>query len=193
MMRACQIVTLFVSGSVAFACGAPRSPEAASPATPEKPAEAPTATLPGEGQPPIEESKPGTPSSAEGGGPDRDKKSLDDDRSQQEYASLAEAEAALEKARAELGPDRPRSAEPPKASTKKPTTAPAPKADASAAQPESADRCLNACKAFASLKRAASAVCRLAGESHARCKRAQGIVQENEARVAACKCEKNGD
>jgi hypothetical protein len=49
--------------------------------------------------------------------------------------------------------------------------------------------CGNACKAFASMKRAADAVCRLTKEADARCVRARTLVKENETRVAACGCE----
>jgi hypothetical protein len=54
-------------------------------------------------------------------------------------------------------------------------------------------RCADACKAMESLRRAAAAVCRLAGEENARCARAKGIVKDSEARVAACKCEPSKD
>lgn len=50
-------------------------------------------------------------------------------------------------------------------------------------------RCPEACKAMSSLRRAAAAVCRLAGDATDRCTRAKGIVKGSEARLAACKCE----
>lgn len=50
-------------------------------------------------------------------------------------------------------------------------------------------RCENACKAFSSMKRAADAVCRLAGDPDARCKKARTLVKGSESRVAVCKCE----
>lgn len=50
-------------------------------------------------------------------------------------------------------------------------------------------RCPNACKAFGSLRRAADAVCRLAGDSDTRCARARTIVKDNESKLSACKCE----
>jgi hypothetical protein len=49
-------------------------------------------------------------------------------------------------------------------------------------------RCDIACKAFASLERAADAVCRLAGERDARCKHARHLVDVNRERVASCNC-----
>lgn len=50
------------------------------------------------------------------------------------------------------------------------------------------NRCPNACKAFASLERAADAVCRLAGETDNRCTRAKQLVKENKTRVSVCQC-----
>lgn len=49
-------------------------------------------------------------------------------------------------------------------------------------------RCATACKAFASLKRAADAVCRLAGDDDARCDHARKLVEKNGRRVAECGC-----
>jgi hypothetical protein len=49
--------------------------------------------------------------------------------------------------------------------------------------------CLEACKAFASLRRAADAICRIAGETTRRCKKARAAVDENAERVAVCGCE----
>ena len=54
-------------------------------------------------------------------------------------------------------------------------------------------RCPNACKAFESLRRAADAVCRLAGDSNERCTRARNIVKTSEGRLSACKCELSKD
>jgi hypothetical protein len=49
------------------------------------------------------------------------------------------------------------------------------------------DRCARACKAFASLSRAADAVCRLSEEKE-RCERARRVRDENAKRVAVCGC-----
>jgi hypothetical protein len=49
--------------------------------------------------------------------------------------------------------------------------------------------CAEACKAFASLQRAADAVCRLAGDDTRRCKKARETVEENERRIATCGCD----
>lgn len=53
---------------------------------------------------------------------------------------------------------------------------------------ESGTPCELACRALASMKRAADAVCRLAGETDPRCTDARRRVSESETRVAACSC-----
>ena len=88
-----------------------------------------------------------------------------------EPESLPEAERALEQAKGELegGP------------------AGGAKADQEASGAER--DCATTCRAFASLKRAADAVCRLAGPGEQpRCARARSMVAEGERRVAGCGC-----
>jgi hypothetical protein len=48
--------------------------------------------------------------------------------------------------------------------------------------------CVNACKAYASLLRAKSAVCRLDVPNGARCARAEGIVRDATPQVQSCQC-----
>jgi hypothetical protein len=105
-----------------------------------------------------------------------------------EPRTLEEAEAALERARAELsaltvaeGPPGAAGAplSPP------PATAPAP-APAEPARPS--DPCATACRAFGSLLRAKDAVCRLEAPRGERCARAEDIVREAEGRVRSCAC-----
>jgi len=67
-----------------------------------------------------------------------------------------------------------------------------PAARTSAAADDKESRCDTACKAFASLKRAADAVCRLAGDDDARCDHARKLVDENGRRVAQCGCRDGG-
>ena len=105
------------------------------------------------------------------------------------FSTLEEAQKALDKAEGEL------SVFGPAPEAKKASKAPPPaKTSPSAARPlsEADPRCENACKAFASLERAAKGVCRLTKEDDARCVRARSVVEENRARVAACKCQANG-
>jgi hypothetical protein len=48
--------------------------------------------------------------------------------------------------------------------------------------------CVNTCKAYASLLRAKSAVCRLDVPNGARCARAEGIVRDATPQVQSCQC-----
>jgi hypothetical protein len=106
------------------------------------------------------------------------------------FASVEDAQSALARAQAELdgltlsAPARRR----PATASAGASTPPAPKA--SEAPLTKADtRCESACKAFASLRRAADGVCRLTSESDARCTKARAIVKQSESRVAACGCQ----
>jgi hypothetical protein len=95
------------------------------------------------------------------------------------FASVEDAERELERARRELVgvvSDKKNRREP------KASEQPAPMANGDS-------ECGNACKAFASLRRAANGVCRLTNEADARCVRARSVVKENETRVTACGCE----
>jgi hypothetical protein len=117
-----------------------------------------------------------------------------------EPRTLEEAEAALERARAELSALT--IAESPPASGGAPQpTAPAP-APAEAAQKKDErtaeegaaaglrppDPCATACRAFGSLLRARDAVCRLEAPRGERCARAEDIVRDAEGRVRSCTC-----
>jgi cytoskeletal protein RodZ len=104
---------------------------------------------------------------------------------EKEPETLAEAEAALAKAREDL---RLAWAEPSRGRSQGAGAQPraADEGEAKAAKAES--RCGSACRAFASLGRAAGAVCRLAGESTERCTRAKHVVAESEQRVSVCGC-----
>ena len=95
--------------------------------------------------------------------------------------TLEQAEAELERARAEL---ELATGSPPAADRAARKSGGAP---AKAAKPATAS-CNNLCRSFSSLKRAASAVCRLAGDPSARCSRAKTLVDENERRIASCRC-----
>jgi hypothetical protein len=107
-----------------------------------------------------------------------------------DFSSVEQAEAELRRARealeVALAPPPPASpatgssgaeARPPAG------TPPEPRPEKKAESP-----CETACRALASLERAAAAVCRLAGEADARCTRAKQTVAESSRRVAACGC-----
>jgi len=131
-----------------------------------------------------------------------------------EPATLADAEALLEKARADLNRLALNEAVPPLAAPAPPSvqTAPTPspapsrdearRADKSAsgsadgapapasAPANEANTCQTACKAFSSLTRASDAVCRLDTEGGKRCERARQIREDASRRVASCSCSK---
>ena len=105
------------------------------------------------------------------------------------------AQAELERARTELN-DALSSGPPRRAKPSSPASAPAAasrgaadEAPAAKAEKKSAESsCPTACRAFSSLKRAATAVCRLAGEKDDRCSHAHGVVADAEKRVTVCGC-----
>jgi hypothetical protein len=120
----------------------------------------------------------------------------------EEFTNLEAAERALNQAKSDLdrlaladAPVQVGRAAPadgaPKAG-KKDKTAHAASAGAAAASPAPSALCDNACRAFASLSRAASAVCRLDGDGGSHCSRAKKVVADSQQRVASCACQ-SGD
>jgi len=130
-----------------------------------------------------------------------------------EPATLADAEALLEKARLDL--DRlalndavpapapaPAGAAAPSAPRAQSLPSPAPpleesrradksaSADGAAPPAKEASTCETACKAFSSLTRASDAVCRLDVDGGKRCERARQIREDASHRVASCGCSK---
>lgn len=124
-----------------------------------------------------------------------------------EPQTLAEAEALLERSRADF--DRVAMSAPPPPPTVAAGAAPAPapapaaesapkraekaSADEASAGPRDKDAnsgCEMACKAFSSLERASDAVCRLDADGGQRCERARRIRDEARLRVASCSCSK---
>jgi type IV secretory pathway VirB10-like protein len=110
---------------------------------------------------------------------------------------LGEAVAELERARTELeGALSPRASRPAAtagagasrgadADASRAPAAPAPKAEKKGSE----SSCSTACRAFTSLDRAASAVCRLAGEKDARCTHAHDVLADAQKRVTVCGCQ----
>lgn len=114
-----------------------------------------------------------------------------------EFSTLEAAERALNQAKADL--DRLALAEPApavgpnaaadRAAEKKESKAGrAPSAAGAAAPAKSNAVCEDACRAFSSLSRAASAVCRLDGENGTHCSRAKHVQADAQQRVASCSC-----
>ena len=75
----------------------------------------------------------------------------------------------------------PKKAQPPPADAQEPGR----RAEATGA---SSSPCAVACRAFASMQRAADVICRELGEEHDRCRSARTTVASAKARVAACGC-----
>lgn len=71
------------------------------------------------------------------------------------------------------------------------TSPPPPPAEALSSESQSssgASACVTACRAIASMRRAVSAICRMAGSQDARCVDARKTLSDDEARVAPCGC-----
>jgi hypothetical protein len=110
-------------------------------------------------------------------------------------ATIEEAQAQLDRARAEL--EGARRGEGPavhgSTGTGAVTTPPvAPEPTTTTASPDAAERepaaCTTPCRAIASMRRAVEAICRMAGEQDARCSGARKTLGESEVRVAGCRC-----
>jgi hypothetical protein len=189
LRKALGWAALLGAGLLSVACAAQRSSESES--------TAPATASP----PPAPASVPGLPGSTQEGSADLD---------QAEPATLAEAEAWLEKARADLdrlalndvpppasaagGAPRaeaaPKPAPAPREQKRAADKAEEPAAAAQAAEKEASNPCETACKAFSSLTRASDAVCRLDSEGGQRCQRARQIQTDASRRVASCGCAK---
>jgi hypothetical protein len=129
-----------------------------------------------------------------------------------EPQTLAEAEALLEKSRAELErlalnepspvaeeapahPSAPSRAHAPRGATgeRAEKSAERASADGAGASPRDKDEsggCEMTCKAFSSLERASQAVCRLDTAGGPRCERARRILDDAKLRVVSCGCSK---
>lgn len=105
---------------------------------------------------------------------------------------LQTAQAELEHARVEL--NRALAVRAPRPASGGGAPAAASRGAADAAPPAKAEKksaessCATACRAFASLERAADAVCRITGEKDGRCAHAHAVVSDAKQRVAVCTC-----
>jgi len=173
---------LALLGFLLFACAAKREP--AAPAGEPSPTEAPGAT-------PMSEAPSAAPAE------ETEAESRDGDELYGDLSTLEKAEAALSRAQSVLdglyvaegrGVEQ---AAPKKSTAPRAAAPPAGGVRADEAEEKAKDdrsRCDTACRAFASLERAADAVCRLAGDAKDRCARAKKLVDENSGRVASCSC-----
>jgi len=105
---------------------------------------------------------------------------------------LETAQAELEHARVEL--NRALAVRAPRPASGGGAPAAASRGAADAAPPAKAEKksaessCATACRAFASLERAADAVCRITGQKDGRCSHARAVVSDAKQRVAVCTC-----
>ena len=184
---------LWVVGWLLSACATQRSAEPAAPASAED--KAVTSTAPAaEPASPIEAAPPPPAAAPAPQGLDQPKSA--ESARDEEFADLAAAERALNQAKSDL--DRLALAAPMPAvgrassadGTSKAEKKDAKPSAAGAAAPSAApSMCENACRAFASLSRAASAVCRLDGDRGAHCTHAKRVVTDSQQRVASCSCQ----
>jgi len=171
------------------ACAVQRSPEANAP-------EASSATTPAPAEP-----QPGAPVAPAPAPPaaKRDTPKSTAIKEEAEFANLEAAERALNQAKADL--DRLALAEPSpvvaesaaadRAAEKKANKTSRAPAAAGAPAPAAAKPnavCEDTCRAFASLSRAADAVCRLDGNDGTHCSHAKHVLSDARKRVASCSC-----
>jgi hypothetical protein len=96
-----------------------------------------------------------------------------------EPASIEEAQAQLERARAQLAGGG--------AGATTESTA-GPTAPSAAPGRDAEGRCGNACGAVTSMRHAVDAICRMAGDTDARCTDARRTLKDSETKVAGCGC-----
>jgi hypothetical protein len=184
---------------VAFtACAVQRSP------SPNVPAASATST-----PAPAEErgAAPESPAAAPAPAPPAPRDGLDARKSkaaqqETEFGDLESAERALNQAKADLdrlalagpSPVVGHDAATDRAAEKKESkSGRAPSASGAAAPSKSNAVCEDACRAFASLSRAASAVCRLDGSNGTHCSHAKHVLSDAQQRVASCSCPATSD
>ncbi|MEO8903969.1 MAG: hypothetical protein ABI488_16685 [Polyangiaceae bacterium] len=188
---------LWVMGALLSACATQRSAEPAAPASAEDRA-APSSVPAAEPASPVE----ATPAPAIVPAPQGlDKPKSAEAARDDEFPNLEAAERALNQAKSDL--DRLALAAPMpvvgRASSadgasadkaeKKDAKRASPSAAGTAAASTAPSLCDNACRAFASLSRAASAVCRLDGDNGAHCTHAKHVLSDSQLRVASCACQ----
>jgi hypothetical protein len=112
-----------------------------------------------------------------------------------EPATIEEAQAQLERARAQLPgwapPTTPvtgASVETPGAGGTTQSAESGPSTVPREVDTEPQHRCGNACGAMTSMRHAVEAICRMAGEADARCTDARKTLRDSEVKVAGCGC-----
>jgi hypothetical protein len=188
-MNIARVVTSLGIVSLFTACAATRHEEQAAPAA--SPANEGVTSAAGYA---AEPAPPAAPAPAPQGLSEPKRAEAAQDRDE-ELTTLEGAERALNQAKSDL--DRLALAEPAPAPPSR-AAGRAEKKDSSrgasaagAAAPTTSGpsaQCDNACRAFASLTRAANAVCRIDGDGGAHCTHAKRVVSDSERRVSSCTC-----
>ncbi len=189
------IVTLVGIGLIA--CGRASSPAPSAPGGEQRPDSLQEVAPPAAEQAPAPEAAPPTPAPAapasEANEPvearDREQSRT---MSATSHDDLQTAQADLERARVELNQAL---AQAPTGHAPKSSSAgaaasrgAADEAPAKAEKKSEGSSCSTACRAFSSLERAATAVCRITGEKDGRCSHAHAVLADAKKRVAVCPC-----
>ena len=114
-----------------------------------------------------------------------------------EPASIEEAQAQLERARAQLAGGTPATPDtratgvtvqttPGAGATTESTGGPTP--PSAAPGRDAQGRCGNACGAMTSMRHAVDAICRMAGDTDARCTDARRTLKDSETKITGCGC-----
>jgi len=183
-MNIARVVTSLGIISLFTACAATRHEEKAAPAA--SPANEGVTSASGYAEPP-----PAAPAPQ---GLSEPKSAEEAQTRDEEFTTLEAAERALSQAKSDLDrlalaePAPPPSRSADRAEKKDSKRAPSAAGAAAPATSGPNAQCDNACRAFASLTRAASAVCRLDGDGGAHCTHAKRVVSDSERRVSSCTC-----
>ena len=194
-MKSARVAYGLVALGLFFGCA--RSPEASPPAASSDATATRYAAPPGEAAQ-AEAPAPSPAAAPQGLTESREEAEKPKAQALDEFKNLEAAERALAQAKSDL--DRLAMAEPaPVVGRSRAADSAAEKKDDKSARTPSASGaganappnglCENACRAFSSLSRAASAVCRLDNSSAgSHCMRAKKVVADSQQRVASCSC-----
>lgn len=196
-MKVARLASVIWMGACFTACAQQQSPEPHAPAASASAAAAEERAAKPESAAGIP--APAAPAAAQGLDQPKSKAARDDEL---EFTNLEAAERALNQAKADLdrlalaepSPTVGRNAAADRAAEKKDSKPGRAPSAAGAAAPVKANAlCEEACRAFSSLSRAASAVCRLDGSSGTHCSHAKHVLSDAEQRVASCSCSASSD
>ena len=113
-----------------------------------------------------------------------------------EPATIEEAQQQIARARSRLAGGASKAADPPAAASEAaPSLEPATPSWEPGARPDSMTKrgigngpCSSPCRALVSMRRAVTALCRMTGDTDARCVDAKRTLTDNEGRVTPCSC-----